>query len=272
MINTFEKIIVELLPLVKLLPSGTVVADILIPGFKFKIVKLPNTKPVFTSWDWIITWLLETIVVTIKFVLKVLVPPLALITAEPITSPTFILEISNEPTFDVYNAESISGSLGSWLTLIVKSVKLSQSVLESETETVGVKGIQATLPVLPPTQFPQLSINEVPPNMPSQSKHSIVSIEVWLSTSPSSELIIDVKFNTLASGFVNNPFNKIVWLFPLVTLLLSGKDVATTKIPPLAFSIVNEPYIWFVALSTALTEILSKLIIKSTIKVVLTFI
>jgi hypothetical protein len=38
-----------------------------------------------------------------------------------------------------------------------KSDKLSQSVLDNETETVGEKGIQATLPLLPPTQFPQLS-------------------------------------------------------------------------------------------------------------------
>ena len=271
-INTFEKIIVWELPLVTLLLSGTEEADMLTPGFKLIIVKVPKTNPVFISWDCIIAWLEDRIELTIKVVLNVFAPPLALITAEPITSPEVILEISKEPKSDANNEVAISGSLGSWLTLIVKSVKLSQSILESETETVGEKGIQATLPVLPPTQFPQLSVNEVPPNIPSQSKHSIVSIKDWLSTSPSSELIIDVKFNTLVSGFVNNPFNKIVWLFPLVTLLLSGEDVATTKIPPLAFSIVNEPYIWLVALSTALTEILSRVIIKSTIKVVLTFI
>ena len=52
----------------------------------------------------------------------------------------------------------ISGSFGSWLTAIVKSVKLSQSVLDNETLTVGLNGIQATAPVLPPTQLPQLSI------------------------------------------------------------------------------------------------------------------
>ena len=57
-----------------------------------------------------------------------------------------------------------------------KSERLSQSVVDKETETVGVKGIQAASPVFPPTQFPQLSVNAVPPKSPLQSRHSIVSV------------------------------------------------------------------------------------------------
>ena len=98
---------------------------------------------------------------------------------------------------------NISGSLGSWLTLIVKSVKLSQSVLESETETVGEKGIQETLPVLPPTQLPQLSVKAVPPTSPLQSVQTIVFENVWTSTSPNSEFIVEVKVNIPAGGFIN---------------------------------------------------------------------
>ena len=102
--------------------------------------------------------------------MKVLAPPLTDITAEPIILPTLILEISKEPVLEANNEESISGSLGSWLTLIVKSDKLSQSVLDKDTKTVGLKEIHATAPVLPPTQLPQLSKNAVPLRSPWQSK------------------------------------------------------------------------------------------------------
>ena len=149
--------------------SGIDEADILTPGFKLLIVKVPKTSPVFTSWDWIIAWLEDTIELTVRLVLKVFKPPLTLITAEPITSPEDILEMSKEPKSDSNNEEAISGSLASWLTLTVKSVKLSQSVLESKIETVGENGIQETFPVLPPTQFPQSSTNAPPPESPLQS-------------------------------------------------------------------------------------------------------
>ena len=101
--------------------------------------------------------------------MKVLFPELALITAEPIVSPTLIVDIANEPPSETNNAVDISGSFGSWLTETVKSVKLSQSVLDKVTTTLGLNGIQATLPVLPPTQLPQLSIKAVPFGSPLQS-------------------------------------------------------------------------------------------------------
>ena len=61
-----------------------------------------------------------------------------------------------------------------------------------------------------------------------------------------------------------------VWLLPLVTLLLSGKDVTMIKIPFDVFSTVNVEYICPLVLSTDLTEILFVEIIKSTIRVVVT--
>ena len=240
--KTLSKITVWLLPLVTLFPSGIVCANILTPGLVFEIVKLPKTIPVFISWDWTIAWLEETIVVTINSVLKVFAPFPAIITADPIMSPTFMFEILKDPTLDTNKDVDISGSFGSWLTLIVKLDKLSQSVFEIETETSGEKGIQGTSPVLPPTQFPQLSINAPPPKSLLQSKHKIFSEDVWTSTSESSEFIVEVKVITCAvAGLINKLLILIIWLFPLVTLLLSGKEDAITKTPPLKFSIVNVP-------------------------------
>ena len=133
----------------------------------------------FISCDWITAWLDDIIDVTISIVLK-LAPP-ADITAEPTVSPIPIDEIANEPTSETKRDVDMSGSLASWLTLIVKSVKLSQFVFERETETSGENGIHPTLPVLPPTQLPQLSINAPPFKSPLQSKfkQSILKGRVW---------------------------------------------------------------------------------------------
>ena len=168
--KTLLNVIKELLPLVILLLSGTDWLNMLIPGFVFEIVNVPNTKPVLISWDWIIACEVEIIELTVKIVLKVLLPELALINAVPIVSPILIDEIAKEPLSETNNAVDISGSFGSWLTEIVKSAKLSQSVFDKETETVGLNGIHATLPVLPPTQLPQLSMKAVPFGSPWQSK------------------------------------------------------------------------------------------------------
>ena len=143
--------------------------NILIPGLVFEIVNEPKTNPVFISWDCIIAWLLESIELTINTVVKLIVPPFALITADPIVSPTLIVDIAKEPPSETNNAVDISGSFGSWLTETVKSVKLSQSVLDNVTTTLGLNGIHGELPVLPPTQFPQLSIKAVPFGSPLQS-------------------------------------------------------------------------------------------------------
>ena len=217
-----------------------------------------------------IAWLTEIIELTIKSVLKFNDPPAAVITAEPTVSPTDKVEIAKEPTSETYKAVDISGSFGSWIKLIVKSVKLSQSVFESITSTVGLNGIQATSPVLPPTQLPQLSINADPLTSPLQStlKQVIVNGKFWISTSPISEFIVEVNVRIPAPGFTNNPDKVKSWLFPEVTLLLSGKEVATIKIPDEVFSIVKDERICKVVLSIDLTEILSGLTIKSTNKVV----
>ena len=240
---------------------------------EFDIVKVPKDKPLLIFIDCKIAWLEEIIELTIKFVLKFNAPPLALITAEPTVSPIDKVEIANDPPSEVNKAVDISGSFGSWLTLIVKSVKLSQSVFESITPAVGLKAIQATFPVLPPTQFPQLSVNAVPFTSPLQStfKQAIVKGKVCTSTSPISEFIVEVNVKTPAPGVTNSPDKIKDWLFPEVTLLLSGKEVATIKIPAEVFSIVNDERICEVILSIDLTEILSELIMKSTNNVVVVF-
>ena len=107
---------------------------------EFDIVNVPEGKLVLLFTDCIIAWLKEMIELIIRFVLRV--DPLAVITAEPTVSPTAKVEIANDPPSEVNKAVSISGSFGSWLTFIVKSVKLSQSVFESITPTVGLKAIQ----------------------------------------------------------------------------------------------------------------------------------
>ena len=169
--NTLEKVSVWELPLVVLFPSATPGdAEMLTPGFVFSIVKVPSDKPVLISSDCTTTSSDDTILSTINWVIKVLPPLLADKSAVPITSPTLMLAISNEPVLDANKATPISGSLASWLTVIVKSDKLSQSVLDNTTETEGVKAIQATAPVFPPTQFPQLSITAEPFTSPLQSK------------------------------------------------------------------------------------------------------
>ena len=190
--NTLSKITVCEFPAVTLLLSGGDCKVILTPGFVLEIVKVPSTNPVFTSLDWIIAWFTEIIEVTIKLVLKLIVPPLALMTAVPTVSPTNMVDIANEPLSEANKEVDMSGSFGSWLTFIVKSVKLSQSVLDKETLTVGLKGIQGTLPVLQPTQLPQLSIHAVPLTSPLQStlKQTILKGKDWTSTSPNSELIV----------------------------------------------------------------------------------
>ena len=186
--NIFEKVTDWELPLVTLLLSGTDCAVILTPLLELEIVKVPKIRPVEISWDWIIAWLDEIIEVTIKIVLKL--APAAAITAEPTVSPIFILDIANDPASETNNEVDISGSLGSWLTLIVKSVKLSQFVFDKETVTWGEKGIHAELPVLPPTQFPQLSIKAPPPKSPLQSVQAMNSVDCIVSTSPSSAFLL----------------------------------------------------------------------------------
>ena len=100
-----------------------------------------RANPFILSINSIIAWLGDEIEDTINEDDKLTSKPIPDIVAEPIVSPTFIEEITNEPPSDANDELSMSGSFGSWLTFMVKSVKLSQSKFESETETVGEKGI-----------------------------------------------------------------------------------------------------------------------------------
>ena len=150
---------------------------------------------------------------TTSIVLNVLLPEFALIKAVPIVSPIFIVDILKLPPSEANNAVDISGSFGSWPTETVKSVKLSQSVFDKVTVTVGVNGIQGLSPVLPPTQLPQLSINAVPLGSPLQStdRHVIENGKLWISTSPNSELIVVVNVKRPAPGFWKTLLKVIVW-------------------------------------------------------------
>ena len=121
-------------------------------------MNVPNDKPLEIFIDCKIACVEDGIELTTKLVLKFIAPPFAVITAEPTVSPTDNKEIANDPPSETNNDVDISGSLGSWATFIVRSVKLSQSVFDNKTPTVGLNGIHAKLPVLPPTQLPQLSI------------------------------------------------------------------------------------------------------------------
>ena len=138
--KTLLKIAVEELPLVVELPSAGEVAVTLIPERVFWISKVPKDKPVLLSTAEIIAWFEETTVATTKSVLYELEP--AAITAEPITSPTFIDEIVNWPPSELKIALAISASPASWATLIVRSDKLSHKRFDRETLTVGEKSKQ----------------------------------------------------------------------------------------------------------------------------------
>ena len=150
------KITVWELPLVTLLLSGTDCAIMLIPPAILEIVNVPNDNPVKVFIDWIIAWFEETIELTTKMVVKLKLP--ACIVALPTVSPTVNKEIVKNPPLEENKEVDISGSFGSWLTDIDKFDKLSQLVLDNETDTVGLKAIHGELPVLPPTQLPQLSM------------------------------------------------------------------------------------------------------------------
>ena len=241
--NILLKVTVWELPAVTLLPSGGDVAIIFIPGFVLEIANVPKINPVLISLDWIIAWFIETIELTVRTVLKLRFPPLALIEAVPTVSPTPIVDIAKDPLLEANREVAISGSFGSWLTLIVKSVKLSQSVLDKETVTVGLNGIHGNAPVFPPTQLPQLSIHAVPLSTPLQSKQEIEKLAFWTyGTIDISEIILEVKVKVVGLGLTKILFKSISWLFPDVTLLLSGGEVATTSIPPpIGFSIVKFP-------------------------------
>ena len=89
-------------------------------------------------------------------------PPAAIKSAEPTTSlevkPIKLKNPASEEKID----EEMSGSFASWLVTKVISDKTLHSVVLKVIFTDGVKSIQATSPVVPPTQFPQLSVNAVP--------------------------------------------------------------------------------------------------------------
>ena len=89
-------------------------------------------------------------------------PPPAIKSADPITSLEFKPVKLKNPASEEKIDEEMSGSFASWLVTKVMSDRTLHSVVLKAIFTDGVKSIQATSPVVPPTQFPQLSVNAVP--------------------------------------------------------------------------------------------------------------
>ena len=83
----------------------------------------------------------------------------------------FIVEIEKDPPSEINNAESISTSLVSWLTFIVKSAKTPHVKSDNEITTVGVNEVQ-------------FNINGIS----------------WEFTSPNYETIVVVKFTKPVFG------------------------------------------------------------------------
>ena len=134
--KTLLKFTTEICPLVNVFPSSGLTAIISTPPpIKFVIVKVPSKPPV--SWSIASTIICEddTILFTIKSAVKVF--KLRLIDAEPMLSPLLIEDIIKEPPSDIKKAVSISTSLESCATVIIKSVK-EQFKSDKETTTVGL--------------------------------------------------------------------------------------------------------------------------------------
>ena len=153
-------------------------------------VKEPITVP--SSWFIALTiiWLFN-IETTTKLASKLISPPAAVKEANPMVWPGEILLKLKEPLFELKNDVDISGSLGSWETVISKSVIDEQVLSAKDTNVVGENGIHSDKPVLPPTQLLQLSMYAVPPTSPLQSTISISIGNTWSSTSDNSELIVE---------------------------------------------------------------------------------
>ena len=219
-----------------------------------------------SSWFKALTtiWLfkIETI---IRLALKLMSPPAAVKDAIPIVWPIDILSKLNAPTLELKNDVDISGSLGSWETIISKSVVELHVLSAKFTTVVGENGIHSDKPVFPPTQLLQLSTYAEPPKSPLQSVTSIDIGKNWLLTSDNSELIEELKLRVdISVGLLNKAVNVTVWLFPAVTLLLSAGAIDKIFAPVEIFSNSKVPITLPLASSTALNVIWSDDMIKST--------
>ena len=144
--------------------------------------------------------------------LEITVVPLAKkILAEPTTSFRFNPEILKAPPSETNEALAISVSFASWLTLIVRSVVAWHVLSLRVIATVGEKSI-----------------------------HDILKEKFCTSTSPSSDVIVEVKFKIPLFGLWKILLNVTEEVFPLVVELLSPGLVAVILTPAERFSIKNE--------------------------------
>ena len=138
--------------------SGSELAIIKIPFEVFSIVKVEYTCPLKSSIDFTDILLGDKMKSTNSVVVTLIVPPAATLVEVPIISFGLKFVKSKLPPSELKTAEETSGSLGSWEKEKVKSEIESHSSVLKLITTVGEKTIQGDCPVIPPTQFPQLSI------------------------------------------------------------------------------------------------------------------
>ena len=171
---------------VKRFPSSGLIAIILTPPLiRFSRVNVPKIAPVNWSIAFTIISFAEIIELTIKSALNVLSP--RIIFAVPILSPTESDESIKYPPSEINIAVSISTSFESWLTVIVKSAIAPQFKSDNVTVTSGEKSVQS----------------------------NIIG-KIWTSTSPSSEVIVDVNVKNPLSGLSNILTKVIFEIFPFV--------------------------------------------------------
>ena len=120
------------------------------------------TCPVTSSTDLMETLSGLIIKSTSKVVVTFICPPAAVLIDDPTVSFVFKSDKLKDPPSEVKIADATSGSLASWEKEKENSETESHSNVLKDMLTMGENGIQGNLPVFPPTQFPQLSIQAVP--------------------------------------------------------------------------------------------------------------
>jgi hypothetical protein len=116
-----------------------------------------DTCPLKSSTDFTDILLGDKMKSTNSVVVTLIVPPAATLVEVPIISFELKLVKSKLPPSELKTADETSGSSGSWEKEKVKSEVESHSSVLKLIITVGEKEMQGDCPVVPPTQFPQLS-------------------------------------------------------------------------------------------------------------------
>ena len=105
-------------------------------------------------------------------------PPPAVLIDEPIVSFKASPKKLKLPPSELKTEDETSGSFGSWRKEKARSELELQSEVLIDIFTVGLKSIHAKLPVVPPTQLPQVSIYAIPLGVLLQSTGKSVVVRV----------------------------------------------------------------------------------------------